>query len=221
MLLDRKRIKFWQRWVFAIMAVLMFIFLIFGYTGVFNGCSSGAGQTQSVADQIEKLKAQLAASPGTDRTLRLLGEAYIGAAQQQQSGSQNWTNNMATAADYLEQYDARLAEKSGLEAKAARVDNLQQLAAIYSQLQEYEKLMKAYARLTELQPDNADNFVFYGIAASNAGNDHVALISLGRYLELAPDGQYADQVKARIKELMKTASPTSSPTAKPSSSVTP
>jgi len=220
-LLDRKRIKFWQRWVFAVMAALMFIFLIFGYTGVFNGCSSGSGQPPSVAKQIEKLKAQLSASPGNDATLQLLGEAYISAAQQQQAGSQNWMDNMTTAADYLEQYDARLAKKAGLEAKAARVDVLQQLAAIYSQLQDYGKLMNAYVRLTGLQPDNADNFVFYGIAAMNAGKNNIALIAFGRYLELAPQGQYADEIKARIEQLTTSASPSASPTATPSSSASP
>jgi tetratricopeptide (TPR) repeat protein len=210
-LLDRKRVKFWQRWIFAIMAALMFIFLIFGYTGVFNGCTSSGSQATSTSDQITKLKAQLSASPSNDTTLQLLGQAYISAAGEQTSGSQAWTDDMTAAAGYLEQYDARLAKQTTLEAKAARIDNLQQLAAIYSQLQEYEKLMNTYVRLTELQPDNADNFVFYGLAAVNAGKDNVALLAFQRYLELAPSGQYADEIKARIKQLTSSASPSASP----------
>ena len=36
MLLDRKRVKFWQKWVFLFMAILMAGFLVFGYSGVWN-----------------------------------------------------------------------------------------------------------------------------------------------------------------------------------------
>ena len=123
---------------------------------------------------------------------------------------------MTTAASFLERFDARLAEKSGDETQVARIDNLQQLAAIYSQLQRYDDLTEVYSRLTELQPDNADNFVFYGIAAMNAGNDKVALLAFQRYLELAPEGQYVSEVNARITQLTRTASPSAEPSTSPS-----
>ena len=39
MLLDRRKVKFWQRIVFGFMAFLMAAFLVVGYSGVLNGCT--------------------------------------------------------------------------------------------------------------------------------------------------------------------------------------
>ena len=39
MLLDRRRVKFWQKIVFGFMAFLMAAFLVVGYSGVLNGCT--------------------------------------------------------------------------------------------------------------------------------------------------------------------------------------
>ena len=39
MLLDRRKVKFWQKIIFGFMAFLMAAFLVVGYSGVLNGCS--------------------------------------------------------------------------------------------------------------------------------------------------------------------------------------
>ena len=39
MLLDRRKVKFWQKIIFGFMAFLMAAFLVVGYSGVLNGCT--------------------------------------------------------------------------------------------------------------------------------------------------------------------------------------
>ena len=49
MLLDRRKVKFWQKIVFGFMAFLMAAFLVVGYSGVLNGCTwfDSAGSPRS------------------------------------------------------------------------------------------------------------------------------------------------------------------------------
>ncbi len=58
MLLDRRKVKFWQKIIFGFMAFLMAAFLVVGYSGVLNGCS-WVNSTQS-ADRVPR-------SAGRDR----------------------------------------------------------------------------------------------------------------------------------------------------------
>ena len=52
MLLDRQRVRFWQKWIFGIMALLMASFLIFGYSGVLGSCNNRpSGQGSNVPSQ--------------------------------------------------------------------------------------------------------------------------------------------------------------------------
>jgi tetratricopeptide (TPR) repeat protein len=207
-LLDRRRIKKWQKWIYGFMAVLMASFLIFGYTGLSQGCQNTSGSQPSVTDEIKKLKQQLAASPNATDVVLRLAQAYVGSAGGFESGSEQWATDLSTAASYYEQYDELLTGQATLEANAKRIDALQTLASIYTQLQDFENVAGAYARLTELQPDNADNFALYGLALLQAGKEKIALMAFSQYLQLAPDGPYAADIRKRIQALT---SPSASP----------
>ena len=58
MLLDRRRIKYWQRWIYALMAILMVAFLIYIPLGS-QGCGAGTTTVQNPNDRITALKKQL------------------------------------------------------------------------------------------------------------------------------------------------------------------
>lgn len=214
MLLDRRRIKKWQKVIYSFMAVLMVAFLIYIPVGT-NGCGGGTPQV-SQNDRITKLQQQLKASPGNAELLRSLGEAHVIAAQEAGQGTAQWELDLARAAEYFEKYDVALAAEEDLDSVAARIDNLEQLGGVYNQLGDAQKVVGVYARLVELQPDNADVFAYYGLAALNSGQTNVALLAFKKYLEMAPDGEFAADIRARIKELTATASPSPSPSASPS-----
>jgi predicted TPR repeat methyltransferase len=68
-----------------------------------------------------------------------------------------------------------------------------------------------YGRITELQPNNAENYLYYGQAAQNAGRSDIAILAYQRYLELAPDSPYAKDVKSLLDQLTGKASPSPTP----------
>ena len=53
MLLDRRKVKFWQKIVFGFMAFLMAAFLVVGYSGVLNGCTL-FDEEESISDTLNQ-----------------------------------------------------------------------------------------------------------------------------------------------------------------------
>ena len=79
MLLNRQRVKFWQRIIFGAMAVLMASFLIFGYSGVASGCSdkSGVSTGSSAIDkQVKSAVNALSKSPTDPKALLGAAQGY-------------------------------------------------------------------------------------------------------------------------------------------------
>jgi len=209
-LLDRKRVKFWQRIIFGLMALLMAGFGIAGVLGAFPGC--GGGGPAPITDRIEQLEAKLQASPGAATTLRSLAEAYQQLGAQQPQGSEAQIAAWQTAADSYQRYIEALgdpADDAGTTQKL--VDTYIILASLYTQLGDAEALVRVYGQLTDLQPNNAENYLYYGQAAQNAGRTDLAVLSYRKYLELEPDSQFAADVRALLEEL--TGEPEPSPSA--------
>ena len=81
MLLDRRKVKFWQKIVFGFMAFLMAAFLVVGYSGVLNGCTL-FGEEESVdrstlkATITQLAKAATVTAPATPPSWIKLGETY-------------------------------------------------------------------------------------------------------------------------------------------------
>ena len=217
MLLDRKRVKFWQKWVFLFMAILMASFLIFGYSGVLQGCTNRVGLTQSnpAEARVKELTDKLQADPTNGQTVLALAEAYQIRAGTQQADSAQAQGDYAQALALYEQFLALDAAKQGAtkqEIKDNKVKALESMGQINVIQGDLARVVKVYERLTELRPKNADYFLAMGTAAQQSGDTPTALLAFTRYLELAPDAAEAATIKAWIKSQSEPASASPTPT---------
>jgi tetratricopeptide (TPR) repeat protein len=213
-LLDRRRVKFWQKWIFLFMAILMASFLIFGYSGVARGCGahSTTSSTKGIDQDIKRLQAQVKLTPGDAAVWQRLGDQYQLRANSEATGSTANKRDLTAAAFAYEKSDALLAKTRGRVAAEQRVTLLGKLLAAYSGLGSAAKVVSVYDRLTKLQPNKPDWFLYLGIAARDAGQTSTAVLALTRYLELFPKSPEAAQVRAQIAALTATSStPTPTP----------
>jgi tetratricopeptide (TPR) repeat protein len=216
-LLDRRRVKFWQKWVFLFMAILMASFLVFGYSGVLQGCTNKVGLTQEnpAEAKVKELTQQLQASPGNGPTMLSLAEAYQQRAGLQQTGSAKAESDYAQALALYDEFLALDPSQQGAtkkEVKDNKTKALENQAQIYVIRGDLASVVKVYKRLTELRPTVAEYFLTLGTAAQQTGDTATALLAFTRYLELAPDAPEAATIKAWIKDQTQTASPTPAPT---------
>lgn len=223
MLLDRKRVKFWQKWIFLGMAILMASFLVFGYSGVLNGCQkTPAGQgSNTAASQLKALEAKLVANPNDLPTLLSLAQTYQTRAQGDADLSQAMTIDFTKASQYYERWLTAQASDTGPTAGQERAAALSALATVYSELgrldpANYTKAFNVYDQLTKLDPKNADYFFAMGRAANSAGDTRNAQLAFTKYLELAPDGANAGAVRDWMaQQAGSTSSPSPSGSTKP------
>lgn len=216
MLLDRRKVKFWQKIVFGAMAFLMAAFLIVGYSGVINGCNFGSS-TQSAGDalnqEIAKYKTATASSPESASAWTKLADAYLSRSAIQTQGSDAQTADMNAAVAAYTKADALLAKQKGKTVTDQRVEVLSQLASVYASLGDAQAAATAYGDITTLKPKDAQAFFNLGAAANTAGDTSTALLAFNRFLELDPQSPDASAVKDWIKQNTPEAStPTPSPT---------
>ena len=214
MLLDRKRVKFWQRWVFLGMAFVM-VFFLFMYSGV-TGChNNGTGQSSNIAEkQLQKLKKQIADNPNDLTSVLNLAEIYkTRATNGDKTGSSAQTKDVQQAASYYELWLTKQAAQKGATARQARAEVLSSLATFYGTMNNnWSKTNNAYDRLTQLYPNDPDYFLGWGQAAANAGENSAAVLAWGRYLVLVPHGPNSAYIRAWIKKTTSSPSPSPSPT---------
>jgi len=214
-LLDRRKVKFWQKIVFGFMAFLMAAFLVVGYSGVLNGCTL-FGEETSIEDtlnqEIATAKAATATSPADPAAWITLAEAYETRAGTRQQGSDLMTGDFTSAATAYRKAEALLAEQKGAAIKAQRLEILNQLATISAELNDTEAYIGALQDITSLTPKEPQAFLNLGLAARNVGDTTTALLALSRFLELDPTSPDAEDVKSIIDELAPQATPSPSPT---------
>ena len=87
--------------------------------------------------------------------------------------------------------DQALSNKLGTEA-----DDAQEKAA-----ELYGEVVPVYERLVKLVTDDPTLYVSLGAAADASGDGEKAIASYQRYLELAPDGEYAAAVTEQLQQL--------------------
>ena len=87
--------------------------------------------------------------------------------------------------------DQALSSKLGTDA-----DDAQEKAA-----ELYAKVVPVYERLVKLVTDDPTLYVSLAIAADASGDGETAIASYQRYLELAPDGEYAAIVAEQLQQL--------------------
>jgi len=211
-LLDRKRVKFWQKWVFGFMAVIMAAFLIMIPVSNYTGCSGAA--TSDALEQINAaiatFKSQTATDPADVDAWLGLAENYALRANQRAEGSDAQRADWLLAVEAYRQADDLLKEEKGAAAKQKRLDTLEQLAGVYLNLQDYAGAVGVYQRITGLKPKDAQGFFDLATIAINANDKNTAMLAFTKFLELDPDSPDAPAVKDWLEQA--TASPTPSPT---------
>jgi tetratricopeptide (TPR) repeat protein len=210
-LLDRRKVKFWQKWVFGLMALLMAAFLILIPINP-AGCGKQSAATDQLKQDITRYKAAITADPKDVEAWRSLADAYVSdvSARRQQGAqltdAQTAQLKLATAA--YRKAARLLAKQKGAEAKAQRLDTLEVLASVYDSLGDYQAEVRVFGDLTELKPRNADYFFGMGNAAINAGDTTSALLAFQRFVELAPNDPLTPDVKTWIKQNAPSPAPT-------------
>jgi len=217
MLLNRQRVKFWQRIIFGGMAVLMASFLIFGYSGVASGCSDNKGVStgnSTIDKRVKAAVASLAKSPQDPTSLLAAAQGYQ-AAGNVQSGlpTAKQTNDLTKALSYYDRYIALPDAKLGATASGLRFNALGLEAQIYTALVDYKSAVAAYRKMLKIEPHN---YVLYASIGRNevAANDTAAAITaFETFLKRDPNSQYAALVKAQLAQLKAAASVSPSPSA--------
>jgi len=213
-LLDRKRVKFWQKWVFLFMAIVMAGFLVMIPLTTGKGCG---GTTSSVTKQLDadvtKYKAQVAADPKNVDAWIALGDAYQSRANAQTAQSAAQNNDLAAAATAYTQGTGLLEKRKRAVAKQQLLDTYQKMISVDLALKQYAAATSVYGQITGLTPKDASAFFDWASVATQAGDTSTALLAFTRYLQLAPNAPDAAQVRAWIKAN----TPSSTPTPKPSS----
>ena len=216
MLLNRQRVKFWQRIIFGAMAVLMASFLIFGYSGVASGCSHGSGVntgSSAIDKQVKTAVATLAKTPKDPTALLGAAQGYQ-AAGYVQSGltSATQTNDLTKALGYYDRYIALSNAALGATAGGLRVAALQNEAQIYGELVDYKSAVATYKKMLKLQPHNTLLYLQLGSNAAASGDTAGAMAAYQTFLKLDPHSQYAAKVKLALAQLKISPSPSASAT---------
>ena len=224
MLLDRRRVKFWQKIVFGFMAFLMAAFLVVGYSGVLNGCtwfnSAQQDATKVLDQQIATDKAATVATPTDAAAWTKLAEAYMSRSATRTTGSAELTADLNSAAAAYVKADKLLAKQKGQAAKAQRLTVLQALATVYSQTGDSQAAARVYGDITGLTPKDPQAFLLLGEASITANDTNTALLAFTRFLELDPSSPNAPAVKDWIKQNSPNSTPSPTATATPSPSPT-
>jgi tetratricopeptide (TPR) repeat protein len=205
-LLNRKKINRLAKFAAASLAfVFAFTFVTAGvgsglnvnWMDLWSGLSGGSGASsadgRTPSDQIQEYDAVLATNPNDY-------DALVGTANQY-AALRDTTNE----AVYLER----------AVAVNENADLYRRLASIYlsSDNRNDEAAVRVLNSLTKLEPNDAQAFLQLGAAQRNLGNDNAAVLAWNRYLELAPEGDMADTVKAQIEAVKQSAAPTTEGTA--------
>ena len=213
MLLDRQRVKFWQKWVFAIMAIIMGGFLVM--IPLSNNVGCGGGGTTSAIEQIDKeiakYQAAVKADPKNVEAWRSLAENYALRANLQTQGSAAQKADWRTAAQNYERAVKLLGKQKGAAAKQLRIDTLQQLVSVYLFLQDPQQATSVYGQITALTPKDAQAFYEMATMAIQAGDTTTAMLAFTRFLKLDPTSPDAQSVKDWIAANSGAATPTPEP----------
>ncbi len=209
MLLDRRKVKFWQKIVFSFMAVLMVVFIM-GYAGFsWLGCDEQQSATEQIDQEVVAQEAAVAAAPEDAQEWVALGQLYVerGNLHPPESDAQRSDLNKAAAA--YTRADDLLKKEEGQEVKQERLDVLKNLVDVQLFLQDYAGATSTYGIITGLTPEDSQAYFEMASVAINAGDTSTALLAFNRFLELDPDSPDAPAVEEWIEQ--NTPSTSSSP----------
>jgi cytochrome c-type biogenesis protein CcmH/NrfG len=211
LLLDRKRIRRWTKWIALFLAIAFgggFLFLGVGYGGAgFNISDAFSCANENTASTADTPEARIAAFEQRLQEDPNDVEALLGLATIYQNDGQ-----LTVAAAYLEQV---------IVIDPSQKDVYMRLANIYlnNDVLDYESAKTVLIKLTSLDPDNPDVYLKLGIAQRELGETEAAILAWQKYLQLDPNGDMADVVRGQIEALSK--KPTTTTTAGTDSSSSP
>lgn len=192
MLLDRKRIKKWSKWIALFLAIVFaggFLFLGVGYGGsgfnmseIFTGDKTTTAADQTPEQKLAAFQATLTKNPAD--VAAMLGIA----------GVYQQANNFKAATVYLENVIA---------IDPSQKDVYIRLANLYmsADLSDYQSAATVLNKATSVDPSNPDVYLKLGSAQNYLGNTEAALLAWQKYLELAPNGDMASVVSEQITKL--------------------
>jgi len=210
-LLDRQRVKFWQKWVFGFMALIMAGFLVMIPLSNNTGCSGATSATKQLDTEIAKYQAAVKADPKDVASRRSLAESYALRANLQPQGSAAEEADLRTAAQHYERAVKLLSKQKGAAAKQLRLDSLQQLVSVYVSLKDYQLATSVYGQITALKPKDAQSFYEMAAVAISAGDTNTALLAFTTFLRLDPNSPDAQAVRDWIAANSGAATPTPAP----------
>lgn len=199
MLLDRSRVKKWQKWVFGFMAVVMVGFLVMIPLSGNLACGGNSAEDE-IAEDIAGYELALEADPKDVVALRGLADTYVVRANQQATGSDAQLADWHMAAELYEKAAAVLAKQKGTEARQEEAAMLEQLVDVHLFVGEYAEAAGVFAQITSLRPDDAQAYFDWANVAINAGDTKTAALAFKKYLELDPDSPEAAEVRDWIKQ---------------------
>jgi len=198
LLLDRRRIRKWARWVALILAIVFLVGAVgmgvgmgVGDTNVFSAfsCSGGEGTDTTTPDaRITALLAELATKPNDLTTLQAVATAY--------EESEDYTN----AAKYLD---------LAITADPSQRDIYLRLASLYTNaLYDYTNAVVVLNKAQAKFPNDSEVYLQLGLAQRSLGNTSAAILAWQKYLELAPNGDQAETIRAQIATMIANATTT-------------
>ena len=211
MLLDRQRVKFWQKWVFAFMALIMAGFLVMIPLSNNLGCGGATSATGQLDKEIARYQAAVKADPKDVASWRSLAENYMLRANVQLQGSAAQEADWRTAAQHYKRAVKLLSKQKGAAAKQLRLDTLQQLVSVYLFLQDPQLATSVYGQITALKPKDAQLFFDMATVAISAGDTNTALLAFTTFLKLDPNSPDAPSVREWIVANSSKTTPTPTP----------
>ena len=198
MLLDRRRIRKWARWVALILAVVFLVGAVgmgvgmgVGDVNIFSAFScSGGDSTDTTASEgrIAALLAELAKNPSDLTVLQALATAYED------------NEDFANAAKYLEQ---------AITADPGQRDIYLRLASLYmNTMYDYTNAVVVLNKAQAKFPNDPEVYLQLGLAQRTQGNTSAAILAWQKYLELAPNGDQAETIRAEIATMAANATTT-------------
>lgn len=206
MLLDRKKIRKWAKWValgLAIVFALSFLFMGVGYGGagfnlseLFTG-GDDSDTTEPLTDQ-ERLEEYLKTlETNKEDTATMLAVATIYEDLYEAGEGDQY---LTTAAAFLE---------NAIDVDPSLKDVYIRLADIYMiKMQNNEAAVVVLNKAASVDPNNPEVFLKLGTAQKNSGNIAAAVMAWQKYLELDPNGPYAEVIQDQLNTLTATTTTT-------------
>src|SRR5215204_5623075 len=202
MMMNREKLGFWVRLVSILLAaifIISFVFLGVGTNISYNVFDLFGNQDQpKQQDQTPDPEKQIAAAekdlkkdPKDPEKIKDLAYLYYTAGRYDDSIQVLQEGQKAAPED--EEIPALLGQIYSQQAQTASGEQKAELEG---------KAAEAFAASAKAQPDNAEAYLLAGQAYDQAGQPAEAIQYYNQYLDRAPKGQKADQVKERISALL-------------------